>query len=158
MPPTTNYSKYLGDQEPLATIRRNVDTLRTITRGWTAQQFERPHAPGKWTARQVITHLAQTELALGNRARMALSTPNYQAQSFDQDRWMARETRVTGADAVDAFVALARLNLAFFEGLSSADREVAMSHPEYGSITVDWIIHLLPGHQLHHLAQLQAIR
>ena len=158
MPPTTNYSKYLGDQEPLATIRRNVDTLHTITRGWTAQQFERSHAPGKWTARQVITHLAQTELALGNRARMALSTPNYQAQSFDQDRWMARETRVTGADAVDAFVSLARFNLAFFEGLSPADREVAMSHPEYGSITVDWIIHLLPGHQLHHLAQLQAIR
>ncbi len=158
MPPVTNYSKYLGDQEPLATMRRNVEAVRTLTAGWTPAHFAQSHAPGKWTARQVITHLVQTELALGTRARMALSTPDYQAQSFDQDRWMARETRVSGAEAVDAFVALARFDLAFFEGLSAADREVAMTHPEYGSITVDWIIHLLAGHQLHHLGQLQTIR
>jgi hypothetical protein len=94
-------------------------------------------------------------MALGTRARMALSTPNYAAQPFDQDLWMARETRATGATALHAFEALANLNLALFDGLSSADREIAMSHPEYGTITVDWIIHLLPGHQLHHLRQIE---
>jgi len=157
MPPTTNYSKYLGDQEPLSTIRRNVDAIRTLTRGWTPQQFERSHAPGKWTARQVLIHLAQTELALGNRARMALSIPNYVAQSFDQDRWIGRDMRLGGQEAVETLAALARFNLALFEGLSAADREIAMAHPEYGTITVDWIIHLLPGHQLHHLGQLQEV-
>jgi hypothetical protein len=30
-----------------------------------------------------------------------------------------------------------------------------MSHPEYGTITVDWIVHLLAGHQIHHLQQLE---
>jgi len=157
MPPTTNYSKYLGDQEPLATIRRNIETIRTLTRPWTPDRFERSYAPGKWTARQVLTHLAQTELALGNRARMALSTPNYAAQRFDQDDWIRRETRLTGLEAVDTFAAIARFNLALFEGLSPSDRQIAMSHPEYGSITVDWIIHLLPGHQLHHLEHLKQI-
>jgi hypothetical protein len=157
MPPTTNYSKYLGDQEPLATIRRNVDTIRALTRGWTPDRFERSYAPGKWTARQVLTHLAQTELALGNRARMALSTPNYAAQKFDQDDWVARETRLTGPEAVETFATIARFNLALFEGLSPADRQIAMSHPQYGTITVDWIIHLLPGHHLHHLEHLKQI-
>jgi DinB superfamily len=157
MPPTTNYSKYLGDQEPLAAIRRNIETIRTLTRPWTPDRFERSYAPGKWTARQVLTHLAQTELALGNRARMALSTPNYAAQRFDQDDWIRRETRLTGLEAVETFAAIARFNLALFEGLSPSDRQIAMSHPEYGSITVDWIIHLLPGHQLHHLEHLKQI-
>ena len=68
-----------------------------------------------------------------------------------------REDRLGGQDAVDLFVALSRFNAALFEGLTDADREVGMSHPEYGIITVDWIIHLLPGHQLHHLAQLEHI-
>jgi DinB family protein len=157
MPPTTNYSKYLGDQEPLAAIRRNIETIRTLTRPWTPDRFERSYAPGKWTARQVLTHLAQTELALGTRARMSLSTPNYAAQRFDQDDWIARETRLTGPEAVETFAAIARFNLALFEGLSPSDRQIAMSHPEYGSITVDWIIHLLPGHQLHHLEHLKRI-
>ena len=157
MPPTTRYSHYLGDLEPLATMRRNADRLRALVGNWTPEQFERRYAAGKWTARQIVTHLAHTEMALGTRARMALSTPNYAAQPFDQDPWVARESRVSGQEAVDVLVALVRFNAALFEALSTADRETGMSHPEYGTITVDWIIHLLPGHQLHHLAQLEQI-
>jgi hypothetical protein len=49
------------------------------------------------------------------------------------------------------------MNVAFFSGLSSADRATAFSHPEYGSISVDWIIHQMAGHQLHHCDQLLRI-
>ena len=157
MPPVTRYSRYLGDLEPVGAIRQNVDRIQALTGGWTAERFERSSAPGKWTARQILTHLAHTEMALGCRARMALSTPSYAAQSFDQDAWIARETRVSGPEAVDAFTALARLNAALFEGLSSEERQVPMSHPEYGTITVDWIVHLLAGHQMHHLKQLEKL-
>jgi hypothetical protein len=157
MPPATNYSKYLGDLEPLATMRGNVDRIRALVGSWTAAEFDRTYAPGKWNARQILTHLAHTEMALGTRARMALSTPNYTAQAFDQDVWMSRENRLSGRDALEAFAALSRLNVALFDAVSPADRAVAMTHPEYGTITVDWIIHLLPGHQLHHLAQLERI-
>lgn len=157
MPPTTPYSRLLLDLEPLATIRQNADRIRVLAATWTPQQFERTYAPGKWTARQIVTHLAHTDLALGTRARMALSTPNYTAQPFDQDRWLARETRIGGQEAVETFLALSRFNAALFEGLTTAERETGMTHPEYGTITVDWIVHLLPGHQLHHLAQLEQI-
>ena len=85
MPPATQYSRYLGDLEPVGAIRQNVDRVRAITGGWTAERFERSFAPGKWTARQILTHLAHTEIALGYRARMTLSTPDYAAQRFDQD-------------------------------------------------------------------------
>lgn len=157
MPPTTNYSKYLGDLEPIQTMRSNVEKIRNLTRGWTVDRFDRPFAPGKWTARQILIHLAQTEMALGTRARMALATKNYAAQQFDQDAWVQRESRLSGPDTVDALVSMSRMNCALFEGLSQAERDTAMSHPEYGSITVDWILHLLPGHQIHHLAQLESI-
>ena len=158
MAPKTNYSSDLGDREPLAAIRDNIERLPELTARWTPLDFERPYAPGKWTARQVVVHLAQTELALGVRARMALATPNYGAQNFDQDAWLARETALSGRDGVAVFAAIARMNLAFFESLSTADRETAMAHPEYKSITVDWIVYTLAGHQIHHLAQLETLR
>lgn len=157
MATTTTYTNDLEDREPLAAMRDNALRLTSLTRGWAPGDYERSYAPGKWTARQVIVHLAHTELALGVRARMALAAPNYTAQPFDQDAWLARETRLGGADAVVAFVTISGMNAALFEGLSQPDRQIAMSHPQYGSITVDWIIHLLPGHQLHHLRQLEAI-
>ena len=49
------------------------------------------------------------------------------------------------------------MNIALFASLSDADRAVSLSHPEYGSLTVDWIIHQMAGHQIHHLKQLEAI-
>ena len=156
--PTTPYSADLRDREPLEAIRENAEHVRALIAGWTDPQFDRTYASGKWTARQILTHLAQTEMALGTRARMALSTPDYVAQRFDQDTWVARESRLKGPDAVEAFVALSRMNRVLFESLTPTDRQIAMAHHVYGAITVDWIVHLLAGHQIHHLRQVAMVK
>jgi hypothetical protein len=157
MPPTTPYSNELGDRDPVAALRDTPDRIRALAGQWTPAQYERTYAPGKWSGRQILIHLAQTELALGNRARMALSTPNYVAQSFDQDQWIARDKALTGREALDAFVALGTMNRALFGSLTPAERETTLSHPEYGALTLDWIIHQIAGHQIHHLKQLDDI-
>ena len=91
------------------------------------------------------------------------------------DRWMSMESGgsggsglltearsakvggLSGAAALDAFLGIAAMNIALFASLSDADRAIALAHPEYGSLTVDWIIHQMAGHQIHHLKQLEAI-
>ena len=155
--PTTPYSSYLGDRDPLESIRDSIEQVQALTSDWPPNRYERSYAPGKWTARQVLTHLAQTELALGTRARMAVVTPGYVSQNFDQDAWIARETGLPGRASADAFMAIARMNLAFFEGLSPAARATGLTHPEYGELTVDWIVHQMAGHQIHHIRQLQRV-
>ena len=156
MAPQTPYTADLGEREPLAAMTDTSARLRALLT-WSPAQFERTYAAGKWTARQILIHLAQTELAFGTRARMALSTPAYVAQPFDQNTWIDRDSRLSGREAADAFLALARMNGLMFEGLSPADRSTPLSHPEYGSLTVDWIIHQAAGHQIHHLKQLEQI-
>ena len=157
MPPQTPYTNDLGNREPIAALRQTTSRIGAIAGGWTAADFERSYAPGKWSARQLLIHLAQTELALGTRARMALTTPNYSAQSFDQDQWIARDGGLTGRAALDAFLAIAAMNLAMFDALTPADRETTLSHPEYGALSVDWILHQMAGHQIHHLQQIEVI-
>ena len=157
MAPQTPYSSALDGREPIAALRDTTSRIGEIARQWSPADFERSYAPGKWSARQILVHLAQTELALGTRARHALTTPNYAAQSFDQDKWMARESGLDGPAALNAFLALAAMNLALFASLSPADRETTLSHPEYGALSVDWIVHQMAGHQIHHLKQLEGI-
>src|SRR3954470_20092748 len=111
MIPDTPYTPELQGRDPLEAMRETIPAIAATVAGWSDEQFDRPYAPGKWTARQVLIHLAQTELALGTRARMALTTANFLAQSFDQDRWLARELGMSGHAAVNAFVTLATLNL-----------------------------------------------
>jgi hypothetical protein len=155
--PTTPYTPYLGGRDPLAAIGESLERVLVLTRDWTPARFERSYAPGKWSARQVLTHLAQTELALGSRARMALSTPGFVAQPFNQDDWIGLDAQLSGREALDAFLALGRMNLAFFGSLSAAQRAVAFSHPEYGQLTVDWVLHQMAGHHINHLLQLESV-
>ena len=155
--PVTWYSDDLGDRDPVAAMVETCDRFRALMRDWPAARFERSYAPGKWTARQILTHLAQTEIALGYRIRMALAEPDYAAQNFSQDHWLSRESALAASDALDALLALNRMNRALCASLSDADRAVGLTHPEYGALTVDWIIHQLAGHQIHHLRQLEQI-
>lgn len=139
------------------TQNRPVDRIRELTRDWSPSQFERSYAAGKWTARQILIHLAQTEIGLGNRARMALTSRDYTAQPFDQDAWVARETTLSGQAAVEALVGLYAMNQTLFASLSPAERAIPFMHPDYGWLTVDWIVQLLASHLEHHLAQLEQI-
>jgi hypothetical protein len=157
MTPTTPYSKHLGDREPIASMRETSARIRALAAAWSPQEFERTYAPGKWTARQILTHLAQTEVALGSRIRMALTIPNYVAQPFEQDAWIAKETRASGPEAVAAYFGLRQLHLALFSALTPDERETQFTHPEHGAITVDWVIHQLAGHDLNHVKQLEEI-
>ena len=50
------------------------------------------------------------------------------------------------------------MNLALFESLPPSDRAVSLPHPEYGALTIDWIVHRMAGHQIHHLKQLATIQ
>src|SRR5918996_1252546 len=157
MTPTTPYTNDLAGREPVAAMRDTVDRIRALVSQWSPAQFERSYAAGKWTARQILIHLAQTELALGNRARMALSTPGYVAQAFDQDLWIGRDAALGGREALDALSAMSTMNRTLFGSLTDADRAIPLSHPEYGALTVDWIVHQMAGHLIHHLKQLETI-
>ncbi|MEQ1912918.1 MAG: DinB family protein, partial [Vicinamibacterales bacterium] len=79
MAPNTPYTPQLEGRDPLASMRDSIPAIASAVSGWTPEQFDRPLAPGKWTARQVLIHLAQTEMALGTRARMALTKPGFVA-------------------------------------------------------------------------------
>jgi len=157
MAPTTPYTDDLAGREPIAAMRDSLARFRALLGSWSPRDFDRSYAPGKWSARQVLVHLAQTELALGSRARLALTTPGYVAQAFDQDQWMARESTLGAREALDALIGVGAMNAAFFGALSSSDRQTTFTHPEYGAISIDWLVHQMAGHQIHHLRQLERI-
>ncbi len=157
MAPVTPYTKHLGDREPIAVLRETSSRIDALTSGWLPSDFDRTYAAGKWSARQILMHMAHVELATAIRVRMALTTDAYVVQPFDQDRWMEREPAVEGRAAADTYLSLSRLDAALFGSLTPEDRAIPIAHPEAGSISVDWLIHMLAGHQVSHLEQIEQI-
>ena len=141
----------------VSTPSSTAHVIESLLRDWTPEMYERRYAPGKWTARELVIHLVHIELVFGDRIRFALTTPQYTVVPFEQDDWMALENGTAGPTAYAAFVALRRMNLAFFRRLTPAQRTHRFAHPERGEIDVDWIITALAGHDRHHLPQLETI-
>ena len=151
------YAADLGDLDPLKALGETPFQIQALVDGWSDEGFERSYAPGKWSARKILVHLAQTELGLSTRVRYALSAPNYEAQSFDQDQWMPLDERMDARTALEAYTALRRMNLSMWHGLSEAQRSRSFTHPEYGRLDVGWVAAQMAGHDIHHLKHLQQI-
>jgi hypothetical protein len=152
------YADALGGNDPLKALSDTPKKIQRLTARWNRRQWEKAYAPGKWSARRVLIHLAQTELALTTRVRYAASQDGYVAQPFNQDAWLSLDDHVDGPTALAAYLALRRLNVALFKGLTPAERKRTFKHPEYGDLTPLWVAGQLAGHDLHHLQQLQQIR
>ena len=151
------YAEDLGSLDALEALADTPQKIRALVEKWPADRWERSYAPGKWSARRVLIHLAQIELALTTRVRFAASQDGYVAQPLDQDAWIAVDDHADGPTALDTYVALRRLNVAMFKGLSAAQRQRTFTHPEYGQLNADWVAAQLAGHDIHHLKQLQQI-
>jgi hypothetical protein len=152
------YAADLGSADPLKALAATPRKIRSILEKWSARQWERSYAPGKWSARRILVHLAQAELALTTRVRFGASQKGYVAQPFDQDAWILLDDHADGPTALDAYTALRRLNLAMFKGMTPAQRNRPFTHPEFGRLTPAWVAAQLAGHDIHHLKQLKQIK
>ena len=152
------YAEALGKSDALKALAETPKKIQRLTAKWNRRQWEKSYAPGKWSARRVLVHLAQMEMALTARVRFALAQDGYVAQPIDQDAWLPADDNADGPTALDAYLALRRLNVAMFKGLTPAQRKRTFAHPEYGDLTPSWVAEQLAGHDIHHLKQLQQIR
>jgi DinB superfamily len=151
------YSKYVEGRDVLQCLEQTPARIESLVREWPRQRDEQTYAPGKWTARQILTHLAQIEMVFTTRLRFALTSPDYVVQTFEQDDWVAVEPRTTATAALDAYVGMRRMNLQLCRGLTAAQRQRLFTHPEFGAIDVDWLLGWCAGHELNHLPQIEAI-
>jgi hypothetical protein len=154
---TLPYADLVGSEDPLSLLASTPDRVAELVRGWDARRWSRTYAPGKWTAAQLVLHLAQDEIGWCNRVRLALSVEGFVVQAYDGAEWVTRETPTDAETALAAYLALRRLNLILFRRIPADQLTRPFPHPELGEISIDWILQTLAGHDLHHLRHLQAI-
>jgi hypothetical protein len=151
------YASYVGDRDPLSVIAATAQELADRSAGLSPEAVNKAPAPGKWSFRQIVCHLADTEIAFGFRLRQALAEPNHIIQPFDQDRWADRYDSYDLASALELFTAMRGWNLLLLKAVRAEDFTRPVSHPERGAMTFRTIVETMAGHDLNHLAQLQGL-
>ncbi len=153
------YAEDLGSRDPREALGDTPQRIRVIVRRLGADRMERRYAPGKWTVRQVLVHLAQVELMLQTRIRLAITVPDFVVQPFEQDVLLALEssTAVGASDALEAYLSLRRLSLPLLRSLTGDQLSRPVRHPQLGAIDVRWMLAMLAGHDLRHFRQLDGM-
>ena len=151
------YADLLGAQDPLAVLASTPSRLEALTQGWDSLRWSCTYGQGKWNAAQLVLHLAHDEIGWGNRVRFAVTLDSYVVQPYDGASWVSLESPTPPETALAAFVALRQLNLALYGRLTLDQRRRRFRHPLTGEISIDWVIHRVAGHDLHHLQHLHAI-
>jgi len=151
------YDKFL-DGRPVAEILESTpETLANLIEGIGPARSTVPLAPGKWSAAEIVSHLADCELVFGFRLRQTLAEDSPTIQPFDQEKWAVRYGGISAAQALEVFKTMRGWNLQLVRNLPPDVYGRKVTHPERGTMTFQTIVETMAGHDLNHLSQLQRI-
>jgi uncharacterized damage-inducible protein DinB len=150
----------LGDRDPWQVMGELDSALPALVVDLTPVELHQPEAPGKWSALEVVAHLADTELVYRYRLRRIVAQPGTAISGYDQDAW-ARGLRYSEVDRDETLAlirALRTASLRWLRGLSSSELDRVGVHSERGEESVRHTVSLIAAHDLVHRAQLARIR
>ncbi|SFS61842.1 DinB family protein [Sphingobacterium wenxiniae] len=109
------------------------------------------YAPGKWTIKEVLCHILDTERVMAYRALRFSRNDMTELAPFEQDPYVqnARHNERSLESIADEFTYLRRGNLALFETWNEA--ELARKGMAAGRlVTVRAFLYVIAGHLTHH--------
>ena len=148
------YSLYIDqvrDGDILDTLEHQIGETAALLKAVPPSLETHRYAPGKWSIREVVGHMIDTERVFGFRGIHFARSDPAPLPSFEQEDW----ARVSSAherplaDLVDELLAVRRGHVLFFRGLDAAAplRRGVASGREFTVRSVPWI---MAGHELHH--------
>jgi hypothetical protein len=115
---------------------------------------------GKWSAAEIVHHLADSETISGHRLRRLLAEVQPLIQGYDQDQYATQlhynEREI--APAVEAFRAARTTTAQLIDLMTEDDWRRAGTHSESGSYSADDWLKIYAAHAHNHAAQIGRLR
>lgn len=152
------YQKYLDQVEGdvLGVLRRQPAEMRRVLDLLGEARGDHRYAPGKWTVKESVLHVLDTERVFAYRALCISRGEAQPLPGFDQDAYAAN-AGVAGRGVAwfaDAFERLRAANLDLFESFDDAMLRragVASGYP----VSVRALLYMVAGHAQHHIRLLE---
>lgn len=150
------YIKLVQGNDILKILSAQIDTTLWYLRTLSDTQGDLRYAPGKWSVKEVVGHMIDTERVFAYRALSISRLDKASLPGFEQDDWV----RASGAgsqpiaELASEFECVRRSNLYFFQHLGQdvwMRRGIAAGR----EFTVRAIAYIIAGHEQHHLRILQ---
>ena len=157
-PAFAGYVAHIGeDEDVLAVLAGQLDQVLARFGAVPGSRGDYRYAPGKWSLKEVLGHLSDTERVFAYRALRIARGDTIPLSGFDDQAWVAQlgAGERTLADMVEEWAHVRRATLALFRHLPPAAwprRGTASDQP----ISVRALAWVIAGHTRHHLEVVEA--
>jgi hypothetical protein len=144
----------------LERFRRGAELLAVVLTGVFGEEEDFTTAPGKWSIRQLVAHLADTELVAAHRFRQLLAEDNPTLVAFNQEAW-ASNLDYARRKPKQSLETLRRLRAENYELLKEVPEpafERYGTHTERGRVTLGQTLEGFTNHTESHARQIEAMR
>jgi uncharacterized damage-inducible protein DinB len=148
------YGKYVDlvpDGDLIQMLRAHLDETLALVRGLPEERGGHRYADGKWSIREVLGHVIDTERIFAYRALRIARGDATPMEGFDENAYAAAseaDSR-TLADLAEELEHVRLGNIAFLRGLSH-DALARTGTANGAAVTVRALAWILAGHELHH--------
>ncbi|HWW75040.1 MAG TPA: DinB family protein, partial [Pyrinomonadaceae bacterium] len=128
--------------------------------GFTDAEMAEHPLPGKWSAREIVQHLADSEMNSAIRLRKLLTEESPQIQGYDQEIYATalRYNERDIAPALDALRGARATTGQLLDAMSEEDWARAGTHTESGRYTAEDWLRIYAAHAHNHAAQIRRLR
>jgi hypothetical protein len=146
-------------EEPLEILKSNIGRIESALSGISPERLQEKKDE-KWSAAEILAHLAEGEIVFGYRIRIVLSSNGIPIQAYDQNIFMQNaKYLVTRPEmALTLLRNLRRTNVELLKSLTSEQWDNYGIHSERGKESIRDIVRLYAGHDLNHLQQLERLQ
>lgn len=145
------YIDQVSGDKPLESIRRQTDKCLPFLRRITEEQSQYRYAPDKWSIRQVLNHVTDTERAFAFRALWFARAFAEPLPSYDQEIAAAgaNADSVLWAAHVEEFTRVRLATISLFQNLP-AEAWMRKGVASGNTFTVRAMAFIIAGHVEHH--------
>ena len=147
-------------QELIAQYKNGYSEVAKNLEGFPRDSMTAHPIPGKWSAAEIVHHLADSETTSALRLRRLLVEDHPLIQGYDQDAYAARlnYNNREVAPALDAFRSARATTAQLLDAMTEDDWQREGTHSESGSYTAeDWLT-IYAAHAHDHAAQIGRLR
>jgi len=150
-----NYFKtYVNNVRPemsmTEALEHSRDELMTLYRSCSPEQLTTPYAPGKWTLKQILQHLIDSERVFNYRALRFARADETELLGFEQDDYVAAAPDRPLEELLTEYEVVRRATILLFASFST---EALLRHgtASGNTLSVRSLAFLIAGHDTHHL-------
>lgn len=143
-------------QEWLSETGSYVTRLREVVDSLTEEELLKKYREGSWNVRQLVHHIADSQLIMFQRLKLALTDDNPTVPNFIQDKWAIQpDSKLPVEPSVKILDGINERIVALGNTLTEADLTRTFTHEINGKITVATKLAKLAWHEEHHLAHIK---